>query len=185
MAETVIRTYPQQFNAYRDIAKTYDVAEGYAILRRAKLVYAEYQLYEELVSPYHAFTKKGRQALTDGVSKLSQDKAPLKIAIYTCGGYIFLIGCHCEQLFLVDTHPIGADLGGNGNGILKVYPANESELIHQLCVWIWKRLQISGVQAESMQSLMNITEVSRYDFVYLRRDNLSSRNNDKNDNENN
>ena len=97
----------------------YGVAERYAILRRAKLVSAEYQLYEELVSSYHAFTKKGRQALIDGVSKLSQEIAPLKNAIFTCGGYIFLIGCHCEQLFLVDTHPIGADLGVNGNGIFK------------------------------------------------------------------
>ena len=169
MAETVIRTYPRQFNAYRDMAKTYDVAEGYAILRQARIVNAEYQMYEELVSPYHAFTKKGRQALINGVSKLSQGKGPLEIAIYTCGGYIFLIGCHCEQLFLVDTHPIGADLGGNGNGILKVYPANDSVSAYQLYVWIWKRLQISGVKAESMQSLMIITEVSRYDSVYFSR----------------
>ena len=85
MAETVIRTYPRQFNAYRDMAKTYDVAEGYAILRQARIVNAEYQMYEELVSPYHAFTKKGRQALINGVSKLSQGKGPLEIAIPVVG----------------------------------------------------------------------------------------------------
>lgn len=85
--------------------------------------------------------------------------------IYTCVVYIFLVGCYCEHLFLVDTHPIGADLGGNGNGTLKVHLANESGSLYQLCVWIWKRLQISGVKAESMQSLMIITEASRYDSV--------------------
>ena len=110
--------------------------------------------------------KEARNLLREWVR---EEKAPLKIAISTCGGFIFLIGCHCEQLFLVDTYPIGPDLGENGNGKLKVYPANESESIHQLCVWIWKRLQISGVRAESMQSLMNITEVSRYDSVYFGR----------------
>lgn len=168
VVEELVVSYPRQFNPYRDTSKKYDVEEGYKILKRAKLVNAEYQLYEELVSPHHVFTKNGRQALIHAVTKLSKENAPLKIAIYTCGVYIFLIGCRSKRLFLVDTHPIGADLGGNGNGILKVYPADDYDSPYQMCAWIRKRLQISGVQSKCMQSLLILGEMSRYNFLYSR-----------------
>ena len=51
----------RQFNPHRNISKKYDVEEGYTILRAVKLANTEYELYEELVRPYHAFTESGRQ----------------------------------------------------------------------------------------------------------------------------
>ncbi|PFX19291.1 hypothetical protein AWC38_SpisGene16304 [Stylophora pistillata] len=158
VVERVIQTYPR----HRDISKKGNVEEGYTILRSAKLVNNEYQLYEELVEPYHAFTENGQQELIHGVSKLVKEDAPLKIAIYTCGAYIFFfIGCRSRQLFPVYTHPIGPELGRKGNGIFKVYPTSDSPSQYQLYAWIWKRLQISGVQAKAMQSLLMFKESTR------------------------
>ena len=68
----------RQFKPHRDISKKYDVEEGYTILRSAKLVNTEYELYEELVRPYNAFTESCRQILLRGVSKLIKEDAPLK-----------------------------------------------------------------------------------------------------------
>ena len=146
-------TNPRKSNPHRYISKKYDVEEGYTILRSAKLVNNEYKLYIELVRPYHAFTESGRQELIHGVSKLVKEDTPLKITIYTCGAYIFLSGCLSKQLFLLDAQPIRPELGRNGNGILKVYPTCDSASQYQLCAWIWKRIQISGVQVKAMQSL--------------------------------
>ena len=96
----------------------YDVLEGYTILKQAELVTTEYNLHEQLLAPHPAFTKNGRNALLQALTKLARENAPLSVAIYTCGGYIFLVGCLSDNVFLVDS--IGAELGGNGNGILKV-----------------------------------------------------------------
>ena len=142
----------------------YDVVEGYTILKQAELVTTEYNLHEQLLALHPAFTKNGRNALLQALTKLARENAPVSVAIYTCGGYIFLVGCLSDNVFLVDS--IGAELGGNGNGILKVYPSNDSAALYQLCTWIWKRLQRSGVQAKAMQSLVFLRDLSRYDSTF-------------------
>ena len=157
LAEEVIRTYPQKFNQFRNVAEMYDVAEGYEILREAELVTTELEFHKQLVAPHPAFAKSGRSALLQALTKLpaAAEKNGASTAIYTCGGYIFTVGHLHDHFFLVDTHPIGADLGGNGNGILKAYPSSDSAALFQMCGWIWNRLQHSGVrQAQQMKSLV-------------------------------
>ena len=106
-----------------------------------------------------------RSALMEAVTKLEKEDASVRVAIYTCGRYIFLTGCRSNHVFLVDTHSIGAELGGNANGILKVYPSNDLATPYQLCTWIWKRLENSGVQAKALQSLVFLRHLSRYIYV--------------------
>ena len=48
------------------------------------------------------------------------------------------------KLFLVDTHPVNWDLGGNGNGLLKVFQNDSPKVCAALCAWIWKRLRAGG-----------------------------------------
>ena len=39
-----------------------------------------------------------------------------------CKPYVFLVGVMSGKLFLIDTHPVKQDLGGNGRGgLVKVY----------------------------------------------------------------
>ena len=51
-------------------------------------------------------------------TKVSRGKTYLEI--YTCSLYMFTTGISNNVLFMVDTHPVSEDLGGNGNGLLVV-----------------------------------------------------------------
>lgn len=83
VVEKIIRTYPIQFNPFRNISRMYDVEEGYEIIRQAKLVKTKYALHQELVIPHCDFTKNGRSALMQAVTKLEKEDAPVSVAIYT------------------------------------------------------------------------------------------------------
>ena len=82
----------------------------------------------------------------------------INIANYSCGCYIFVIGCHNGQYFLMDTRAISKGLWGVGTGLLKVYPAQDSQSASHLSSWIWKRLQLGGVQEKSPQSFLVLQE---------------------------
>ena len=139
----------------------YDVEEACVILRNAKIVTRKFELREELLTPHEVFTKKGRDALMQGVQALYTGDNETRIGIYTCGGYIFVIGCQSNQMFLVDTHPISEQLGGDGNGLLKVHLANDPTMPVQLCAWIWKRLHHSGISDKALQLLIIFKEPLR------------------------
>ena len=165
MIDDVILEAPSQFNAFRSTAKFYDALEAYSILEKAAILKSKYEMFEELLELEEqiVFTRKARIALVNAVSKLGKGSEVTKIAIYSCGGYSFIIGGCSQQnlLFLIDTHPISHKLGGNGCGILKVCYADDA---HQLCTWIWRRLQQSGVKGSSMQTFSLMVSV-----VYTKR----------------
>lgn len=146
--DKIVLTMPNRFNLFRNIERMYDVSEAYAILRKANNLSREFEFTEELVSPHHVFSKCAASE-------------PNNTAIYSCGGYVFVLGCKSNQLFLVDTHPISAQLGGMGNGLIKVYPVQDSESSNQLCAWIWRRLQLSGVPETAQQSFLILDELLR------------------------
>ena len=159
--DNIIITMPRQFNPLRSTGVMYDVSEAYAILRNADIVPTEYELREEIVTPHSVFSKTGREALLKAVHAISTDQGGTKIAIYSCGIYIFVVGCQSKQLFIVDTHPISEQLGGDGNGIVKVYTPQNADSPNQLCAWIWKRLEHSGVPDSSLQSFLIFEEQQR------------------------
>ena len=47
------------------------------------------------------------------------------VAIYTCGIYIFVIGCRSGRLFVVETYTITPEFGGHGDGLLKVFSGKD------------------------------------------------------------
>ena len=47
------------------------------------------------------------------------------VAIYTCGIYIFVIGCRPGRLFVVETYTITPEFGGHGDGLLKVFSGKD------------------------------------------------------------
>lgn len=47
------------------------------------------------------------------------------VAIYTCGIYIFVIGCRSGRLFVIDTYTITPEFGGHGDGLLKVFSGKD------------------------------------------------------------
>lgn len=110
-----------------------------------------------MITSARVSAENGRDALLKAVRVLTESHSA-RVAIYTCGAYIFVIGYRSNRLFLVDTHSIGAELGGNGNGLLKVYPANNDTSPLKLCASIWKRLAHSGVNQKAMQSFLIVDD---------------------------
>lgn len=150
----IILRFPPKFNPFRDAAQMYDVSEAYHILSKEHLLTSEFQFKEEILNAHEVYTKKGRQTLLNALQHLGENADTLSVAIYTCGVYIFLLGYHHGRYFLVDTHPIVPELGGDGNGIMKVYRSSDKNAIIQLSSWIWNRLKISKVDESAMQSFI-------------------------------
>lgn len=81
----------------------------------------------------------------------------LHMGIYTCSPYIISIGVREDALFLVDTHPVGDELGGNGNGILLVTPDVSYRSCKSLVQWLLQRLKMAGVKENQSQSIIWLT----------------------------
>ena len=154
LAEEVIETYPTRFNRHRDLGSHYDVSEAYQILNDARIVRAALEFKELLLLQNAVFSFEGRQDLMEAVRQI-HDAEKTRVGLYTCGGYIFTIGCKSGNFFLTDTHCISEELGGNGNGLVEVFLDGESSLWH-ICDWILRRLKVSGVKGESPQSLLEV-----------------------------
>ena len=119
--EEIICLFPLRVNEYREIDRFYDIAEAYTILSRNHLLDTNYDLSEECMSGNKTFSPEGRQEMLSILqSKISSCES--LIGIYTCSAYIFTIGVCDHALFLVDTHSVNEDLGGNGNALLMVTP---------------------------------------------------------------
>lgn len=111
---------PRQFNKLRDLNKKYDVLEADKLLRDGGLIQSSFEYTEEILVAQRVYSPEGRYALLKGVQKLSEVDEKPNIGIYTSGGYTFLVGYKDGRYFLIDTHSICKELGGNSNGILKV-----------------------------------------------------------------
>ena len=105
------------------------------------------------------FTELGRRELYDALNKQDSAEQVNQVGLYICSPYTFLVGTNSGSFFLIDTHPIREDLGGNGNGIL-VATSDTSEMSCKLLIqWILKSLKSSGVIASNAQSLAWLTEI--------------------------
>ena len=79
-------------------------------------------------------------------------------ALFCCEPYVFLVGVMSGKLFLIDTHPVNQDLGGNGHGgLVKVYHNCSPKAFEALCGWIWKRLRAGG----------GLTEKAGHSFLFM------------------
>ena len=90
------------------------------------------------------FSEFGRSELSDALISIPSNIAP-QVGMYTCSPYAFMVGLHNDSFFLIDTHSIGKDLHGNGNGILVATSDRSSDSWRLLTHWILKHLWISGV----------------------------------------
>ena len=152
LVEEIIVTSPSSFNRLRDLSKFYDVMEAYQLLRKDGLI-AKYTISEEMVPRQRVYSQTGRAALMDAVTSLYKGDNKSRMALYTCGGYIVLVGCRSGELFVIDTHPTPVELGGDGNGLIKVFgPCADGNSAGGLCTWLWRRLNMSGVDEDQTQS---------------------------------
>ena len=158
LAETVIINSPLRFNPIREQSQHYDVWEGYNFSRESKVVEEEYEFSEEILSNHGVYSACAREELTAAVYQLTT-ATQMRLAFYSCRGYIFTIGWAFGNLFLMDTHAISLELGGNGKGLVKVFLQEHRHLAAEsLCAWVWKPLSLSGVKSCAQQSLTEMTK---------------------------
>ena len=116
---------------------------------------------EEMVRPCRVFAREGRDALLKAVEHMSEELSP-SMANYSCRGYIFSIRYYSNHFFVVVNHPVGKELGGDGSGVVKVYPFNNSLSPLLVYSWIWRRLKHSGGCANALRWFTLLEYVSRY-----------------------
>ena len=156
IAEDVICHLPEKVNNHRNVGQFYDVAEAHSILSANDLLLTKYELSEECVIANKAFSSTGREEIIRTLTKkVSHGKTYL--GIYTCSPYIFTIGICNNALFVVDTHPVNEELGGNGNGLLMVTPDSSYESCKSVVQWLLQRLKMAGVKGNEGQSMIWLT----------------------------
>lgn len=155
IAEDAIINLPRQINKHRNIDEYYDVSEAKVILKKLKLLFSNYELSEECISSSTVFSGAGR---TELISALSQKLDQFETAV-GCP-YIFTVGKHEDALFLVDTHPVSEEVGGNCNSLLLVTPDCSLRSCKMLTQWILKRLQTSGISGKELQSVAWLTPIT-------------------------
>ena len=162
LADEVTIKSPLQFNPIRENSRHYDVSEAYALLQEFKVVEEEYDFSELIISSHAAYSACAREELIAAVCQLPTDRE-MRVAFYSCGGYIFTIGWALQHLFIMDTHAIKQELGVNGKGLVKVFSHENKRLAAEnLCAWVWKRLSQSGVKSNSMQISTKVRQGSKY-----------------------
>lgn len=153
-ADKVIREFPRKIHALRDTSKTYDASEVMTILASNRMLSKEYELSEECISGSGVFSESGRSELLEALISIPSNTT-FQVGVHTCSPYAFMIGLHNDSFFLIDTHSIGEEVGGNGNGILVATSDRSPDSGRLLTQWILKRLWISGVNKDTaLQSLV-------------------------------
>lgn len=165
LIESVISELPREINQVRSMELCY-VDEAYRVLRNIAVIPFAYEFKEEILHAGHVFSQDSRQCLRNAVEKMASLEH-LSTALFCCEPYVFLVGKMDGQLFLIDTHPVGQDLGGNGEGgLLKIFTNASSDACESLCSWIWKRLRLSGALGNcAAQSFLFMTPDTRYFFL--------------------
>jgi hypothetical protein len=122
IAEHFINSLPEQVCKWRDVERFYNMNEANAVMTSANLLACKCEFSEGCIYVHTVFSCGGRadlvRALTAKITHTSSNIA--LVGVYTCSPYIFTLGIYNNALFLVDTHPISEELGGNGNGLLIV-----------------------------------------------------------------
>ncbi|XP_028410675.1 probable tyrosine-protein kinase DDB_G0283397 [Dendronephthya gigantea] len=150
-AEEAINRVPSKINHVRDLNKMYEPSEAKSILEANNLLSANYDLIEECVSANGVFSEAGRKELITALTN-PQREAKNRVGLYTCSPYTFLAGMHNNSYFVLDTHPIGEDLGGDGNGIVVTTKDLTQRSGMVLVQWILNRLQNGGLNGKEPQS---------------------------------
>lgn len=71
--------------------------------------------------------------------------------------YTVLFGSVAEKVFLVDSHPVMENAGGQHTGVAIFSEGHMAQCHKSICEWLIKRLKRSGVASGSMQSLAIMT----------------------------
>ena len=136
-AENIIRKLPRKVGKLRDSSQIHGACEAKRILESNGLLGQQYDFLEECVSGSGMFSWAGRDEIFKAMGNISAD-VKNQVGVYTCTLYAFTVGLYNDSFFLVDSHSVGEELGGNGNGILVATPDRSSHSCRLFIQWILK-----------------------------------------------
>ena len=143
LVEKTINELPIEINKVRTRDLCH-VDEAYRILRQIGSVTCDYEFREKILHGEHISSAESRACLREAVSDIAS-KEQFCTALFCCEPYVVLVGVLGGKLFLIDTHPVNQDLGGNGHGgLVKLYHNCSPKACEALCGWLWERLRTGG-----------------------------------------
>ena len=158
LAEEQILSVPGLIKNARDMARLYDPFEAYTILVEQHVLEDKFHLQELILKDKVSLvlSAKGKQEFLNAMSSLCDGEN--HCGAYTYGMYTMVICALNNKLVLIDPHPIPTELGGNRNGIIKVYPHDNKDVHLSVWRWIKRRLTKSGIkEQQSNQSFVLVT----------------------------
>lgn len=156
VAESTIESYPTLLNKHRDINDLFDPWEALEKMKKFDEEMRNFNLEERLDCLPTVFSNEGMSNLYDIL--ISNEKKDVCF-IYVCHPYAFLIGCKEESYYILDTHPVSEELGGNNScGALIASGTSNNYQIIRICSWLYQRLNASGVKIGSRQSLSQLSK---------------------------
>ena len=118
----VITEYPKCFNPFRDNHRLYDAYEAYAILVEIKVIGFHYNFKEMFVNNATVYSFEFQKEFFQELHRASQqatEQIESQYFIFQASPYIFTICVTANgEYYVFETHPIGEELNGNGNGII-------------------------------------------------------------------
>ena len=179
-AEDLINELPEKINDGRNLSEHVEVLTAKEILSKKKCLSRDFDLQDEWKAGDHSvFSDQGEKEITESFSKTLADDEQIKVGIYMCSkfmhvqtqkkqliskgincaeqedvnmayGFTFMVGVCRDYCFLIDTHPISKELGGNGEGGILVKTKDRTpDSCKLITKWIIKRLRSSmNVQSE-------------------------------------
>ncbi len=114
-ASEIITAFPEVLNEKHNKEEMYNLKEAFALLTTNDLI--SEGSYTYVGKGYEVFSKEGRKELETHLETAMENK----VSIVTVTPYSFIMRKCLGSWFALDTHVICHDLGGDGNGILKVF----------------------------------------------------------------
>ncbi len=124
--EQIIGIFPTRINEIQDRQKCYEVEAAYDLMHRNKEI-KNLALERKVQRQYSSLNSDvWRAEMTEMVEVLEG------ISIVTVPPYSFVVPNLEGKVCIVDTHRINESLGGNGKGIIKVFPRADAVVIKRL-----------------------------------------------------
>lgn len=134
----------------------YQIDEANRILGQTRAISRDFEFVEKVLHAKHVFPQESRECLRETIGEMAT-KEKFCTALFYSEPHVFLTDIMERKLFLVDTHPVNQDLGGNGNGLVKLYHNCLTKACEALCRRLWKRLRTGG----------GLTKEAGYSFLVM------------------
>lgn len=155
------------FNFCKEFGCHCDISEAHQILWSLGILDEEFQFHELVISSSRVPSLQGQDDLMTVLCGI-YDAKETRGGHYTCGGYIFTTGCRNDHYWIMDTHCLRKELGGNRNGLLNVFFSSEGELESERCWlrnWVLKWLQL--VTSKVSPAILSRSKDSKVGFLCL------------------